>query len=115
MFNSVDYYTRIMMDKFDENDIVSTPTAFVGSFFGIAENGGQVEYVDDALLADIDIIRADGETLAPTVNRGTSTSPDTNIGVAEKFSSFSREFGLIEKESSINSAQLLKRQPGMTP
>jgi hypothetical protein len=110
--NPTDQYTRFMVGMFDERDQQGIPTAFQ-SFFG-NNAASETVFEPDAGTIEIDIIRANGERLAPLVHRGQS-SKDVSRGknlTDEEFSNFVRKWPLIEKEGNINSQQLLNRLAG---
>jgi len=112
--NTVDLFSRFMASEFDEKDIVAVPTAFQ-SIFG--KPGSQTIFSPNALLAEIDIIRAN-ERIAALGPRGTVSrslgSLQKNLNV-EKSTSFSRVFPLSEEEGDITGDQILYRLAGENP
>jgi hypothetical protein len=106
-----------MVEKFDETKKVIAPTAFQGGFFGVAENGAQVIFNDNAKSIEIDIMRQDGNRLARLVNRGTSSDDTTRVKTitAEQFTNIARVWPLIESYGAISSDELLDRVAGETP
>lgn len=113
----VNEYTRFMVEKFDETMKVIAPTAFLGSFFGIPENGAVQVFSTDAKSIEIDIIRADGNRMARLVNRGASSDDATRVTTltAEQYTNIARVWPLIESYGAINSDELLDRVAGETP
>jgi hypothetical protein len=112
--NATDQYTRFMVGMFDEREVQNIPTAFQSFFGGNASS--RTVFEEDAGTIEIDILRANGERLAPTVHRGQASTPvDTENNTDEEFTNFVRKWPLIEKESHINSDQLLKRLAGENP
>lgn len=113
--NATDQYTRFMVGLFDEREVQGTPTAFQ-SLFG---KGGadRTVFEEDAGTVEIDIIRANGERLAATVNRGQSSDDVSRQknSTDEVYTNFTRQWPLIEEESNINSNQLLYRLAGENP
>lgn len=117
LVTGVNEYTRLMVEAFDETKKVIAPTAFQGSFYGIAENGAQVVFSDNSKSIEIDITRADGNRMARLVNRGTSSDDTTRTDsiTAEQFTNIARIWPLIESTANINSSELLDRVAGETP
>lgn len=113
----INEFTRFMVEKFDERKKVIAPTAFQGSFFGIADTGAQVVHSDNAKSIEIDIIRADGRRLARLVNRGTSSDDTSRIETltSGKGTNVARAWPLIETYGAINSTELLDRVMGENP
>lgn len=113
--NPVDFYSRYMVEMFDQRDVQATPRAFQ-SFFGNPAGGGITHFSIDEMTVDIDILKANGERLAAMVHRGQSSSPiDTENVIDYEWSNINRKWPLIEISGNINSTQLLKRQPGDNP
>ena len=110
--NNTDQYTRFMVGMFDEREVQSSPQAFQ-AFFG--QNApSRTIFEPDAGTVEIDILRANGESLASLVNRG-QASADISRGkntTDQTFTNFVRKWPLIEEESNISSDQLLKRLAG---
>lgn len=106
-----DQYSRNFMQLFDELEIIGVSTLFQ-SFF--SRPMSKTLFSPDDNAVDIDIMRAN-ERLAALVPRGTIsqklglTQKDT---LSQRYSTFSRNFPLIEEEGSINANQLLKRLAG---
>lgn len=116
--NPADAFSRFFAAAFDEKSVVSVPTAFQ-AFFGRREAGGsQTFWTEDALTVDIDIIRAEGETHAALVHRGTDSrrlgSDKKSLNV-EKYTAESRVFPLIEDEGELAASKLLLRNAGENP
>ena len=111
---AVDQYSRLMVDLFDERDVISVSTAFQ-AFFGRPESGGKTVFSDNSSVIDIDIIRGN-ERIGALVNRGTLSSRNLNTKDVsdQKFSSFSRVYPLGEEEDVITVDQLNQRIAGET-
>ena len=97
-----DLFSRIMVEMYDEKDIIGVPT--VGqAIFGRSENGSKTIFSPDSNLVDIDIVRGNEKTAA-LVPRGTvsrhlgSLQKNTRI---EQGSSFSRKYPLAIEESDL--------------
>lgn len=113
--NPVDFYSRYMVETFDQRDVQATPRAFQ-SFFGNPVGGGITHFSVDEMTVDIDVLKANGERLAAMVHRGQSSSPTDVKNVTDyEWSNINRKWPLIEESSNINSTQLLKRQFGDNP
>jgi len=111
----VDAYGRLMAALFDERSVIAVPTGFQ-QFFGRSETGGTDYYSPDASVVDIDIIRGNERTAA-LVQRGTNSRPlslQDNTD-AQKYTSISRLFPLIEEEGDINADQLNRKLAGEEP
>lgn len=107
---NTDQFTRFNVKEFNEEEIQGVPTGFQEIFNG---PNGEQEFVDNTSAFEIDIERANGQPLAATVNRGTSSDPtDVDNLTDGKFSNFVRKWPLIETQTSVNSNQLLLRLPG---
>jgi len=111
-----DLFSRIMVEMYDEKDIIGVPT--VGqAIFGRPENGSKTVFSPDSNLVDIDIIRGNEKTAA-LVPRGTvsrhlgSLQKNTRV---EQGSSFSRKYPLAIEEADIGSDQLTARLMGENP
>lgn len=118
MFSSpvpVDQYSRVMVDLFDERDIISVSTGFL-SFFGAKESNSKTVFSDNSELIDIDIIRGNEKTAA-LISRGQlgTTDLDNQSASDQNFSSVSRKYPLGEEESTIRAHQLNKRLAGEGP
>ena len=114
--NTVDVYSRFMVEMFDERKIVGVTTVWQ-SFFGKPAHGGSRSvFSTDDLVADIDIIRAN-ERVAKLVDRGTNSRPLNNqLNTAtQQYSSFSRRFPLAEEVGDITAHQINKRTAGESP
>lgn len=113
--NTTDQYSRFMVDLFDERKIQGIPTAFQ-SLFGTS-GASKTVFQPDSETVEIDILRANGQRLAATVNRGQSSSAvsDGKNTTDQVYSNQTRKWPLIEEESNINSKQLLSRLAGENP
>jgi len=113
---SVDLYSRIMANAFDEKSVIGVPTAFQ-CFFGRPETNSQTIYSPNANAVDIDIIRAN-ERIAALVPRGTNgrfiTAPQENT-LSQRFTNINRVFPLVVEEGDIEASQLLNRLAGENP
>lgn len=113
--NPVDFYSRYMVDMFDQRDAFPAPRAFQ-SFFGNPATAAITHFSIDEMTVDIDILKANGERLAATIHRGQSSNPvDTKHITDYEWSNINRKWPLVEEAGNINSTQLLKRQPGDNP
>jgi hypothetical protein len=114
---SVNEYTRMMVEAFDEQKAIIAPTAFQGSFYGKPETGAVTVFAPNSMIIEIDILRRNGRRLARLVNRGTSSDDilrkKTQTG--DKFTNIARAWPLVETDGAINSDELLKRLPGEMP
>jgi len=112
---AVDPATRFMAAMFDERDIIGVPTGFQ-AFFGRPETGAQTIFNPDSSNVDIDIIRGN-EKIAALIHRGgNSRFLNGNKATNEqKYTSFSRQYPLIEEEGDIVSDQLIRRMAGENP
>ena len=111
-----DQFTTFMVELFDERQVQSSPQAFQ-SLFGKTGGPDRTVFSADAATVQIDILLANGERLAATVNRGQSSSTSTNQknSTDQKFTNENREYPLIEEVSNINSKQLIQRLAGDDP
>jgi hypothetical protein len=110
-------YTRFMVEKYSDLDQIIAPTAFQGSFFGVAETGAKTHFIQNKKNVEIDIQRNNGRRLAQMVHRGTATTDDTRVKktVASRFSNVAFAWPLIESKGGIDSATLLDRVAGKNP
>lgn len=113
--NPVDQYSRLMVDLFDEREVVSVSTGFQ-AFFGAAESGSRTVFSENSSLVEIDIIRGNEKTAA-LIQRGQlpSNSLNTKNVSDQKFSSFGRVYPLGEEEDVITVDQLGQRIAGEQP
>lgn len=113
-----DPFSRFFAESFDEQSVISVPTAFQ-TFFGRPEAAGsKTLWTTDALTVDIDIIRANGEPHAALVHRGTDSrrlGADKKSLNVEKWTSESRVYPLIEEEGEIAASKLMFRNAGENP
>jgi hypothetical protein len=114
--NSVDVYSRFMVDMFDEKEIIGVSTVWQ-SFFGKPAHGNsKTIYSPDSLVVDIDVVRRN-ERIAALVHRGTN-SRDLNTmknTATQNFSSFSRRYPLAEELGDITGHQINHRLAGENP
>ena len=114
--NSVDAYTRFMVESHDDRQIIGVPTAFQ-CFFGM-NAASKTRFSPDSVDVDIDIVKASGEEISAILKRGKngrslgSTQQNT---VLPGWTNFNRVFPLIEEEGNIDANQLVFRTPGETP
>lgn len=111
-FVAKDTYSRVMLEAFDELNVIGESTAGQ-SFFGNPATS-MTAFVPDAELTDIDIIRGNEKTAALVYRAGAgyrNTSGQKNTS-ENKSVSYARSFPLAEEEGDITSDQLLKRIPG---
>ena len=109
-----DNYSRLMAELFDDNLQQSNPTGFL-SIFGRAETGAETLFSPDSNAVEIDIIRANGETIAPLVPRGTHARMLGNLQKnvnTEIATNVTRVYPYIKEELDINASQLSDRLPG---
>ena len=114
---SVDLYSRVMASSFDELDYVGAPVGFQ-AFYGRPETGSQTIYSPDAAEVDIDIIRGNGERLAPLIPRGMYARPIGDLQEnmqTQRFTNRNSVYPLIEEESDLGAGQLLNRTAGENP
>lgn len=111
-----DLFSRIMVEAFDEKDMIAVPT--VGqAFFGNPANNSKTVYSPNSLTVDIDIIRGN-ERIAALVPRGTvsrhlgSLQKNTKV---QQGTSFSRKYPLAIEEGDIGAEQLTQRLMGENP
>ena len=110
--NTTDFYTRYMIQYFDQRANFPVPRGFQ-SFFGNPEGAAATHFSPNAGICEIDIIKANGERLAATVHRGQSSDPTDRRNVTDyKYTNIVRQYPLIEEAANINSNQLIQRQPG---
>lgn len=106
-----DPFSRVFVESFNENDIISIPTAFQALW-----KNGTVRYNESASVVDIDVKRGN-EKIAALVKRGTMGG--INIGheraQAGKFTTFTRLFPLALEESPVESENLNFRAFGEAP
>lgn len=103
-----DQYSRVMVSAFDEREIVSVPTAGQ-AFFGDPEAGNsRTLFADGSGVAEIDIIRSAGETLAALISRGGSgiNTSGQPMGGDEKYTNFARSYPLIYDTAAITAKQI---------
>jgi len=112
---SVDLATRFMAMMFDERDHIGVSTGFQ-AFFGRPETGAQTVFNPDSKNVDIDIIRGN-ERIAALIHRGGNSRPlnSQQNENEQKFTSFSRQYPLMEEEGDIESDQLINRVAGENP
>lgn len=114
--NTTDFFSRFMIEKFDERQVQAVPRAFQ-ALFGNPAGGSRTLFAPNEATCEIDILRANGERLAAAVHRGQSSddvSRQKNT-TDQNFTNTVRQFPLIETEGNINSTQLLKRMAGDNP
>ena len=110
--NPVDQYSRLMVDLFDEREVIGVSTGFQ-AFFGASESGSKTVFSESSSLVEIDIIRGNEKTAA-LIQRGqlAGNSLNTKDVSDQKFSSFSRVYPLGEEESVITVDQINQRIAG---
>ena len=112
--NTVDLFSRFMVEYFDEKEVIAVPTAFQ-AFFG--KPGSETIFSPDSNDVDIDIVRGN-EKIAALIPRGSvsrslgSLQKNQNV---ENYTSFSRKYPLAEEEGDITGSQLLNRVAGENP
>ena len=114
--NATDFYSRFMVEMFDEREVQATPRAFQ-ALFGNPLGASRTVFSEDQGTVEIDILRANGERLSAMVHRG-QVSDDVSRqknATDQKYTNVVRVYPLIEEEGNINSQQLLKRQAGDNP
>jgi len=113
--NPVDFYSRYMVEMFDQRAAFPSAHAFL-SFFGNPVSPAKTHFSQDEKSVDIDIIKGNGRRLAATVHRGQSSNAiDSKNTTDYEFTNISRKWPLIEEVDNINSTQLLNRLPGDNP
>ena len=111
---AADIYPRIMVELFNEKNIIGVPTGFQ-AFFGRPENGSKTVFSPDASVIDIDIMRGNERTAA-LIQRGSGRSVNGAASTNEqKYTSISRLYPLGEETSDISADQLNKRVAGENP
>jgi len=111
-----DMYSRYMVDRFNEKDLISVPTGFQ-AFFGVPSTGAKTVFSENSAVIDIDIIRGN-ERIAALIPRGgiSRTVGDTQKNTEkERYSTFSRLYPLVEEEGDLNANQILTRTAGENP
>ncbi len=114
--NATDFYSRFMVEMFDERDVQATPRAFQ-AFFGNPLGMSRTVFSENEATVEIDILRANGERLSAMIHRGQvsdDVSRQKNV-TEQKGTNIVRVYPLIEEEGNINSTQLLKRILGDNP
>jgi hypothetical protein len=111
-----DAYSRTQTDLFDEKTLIGAPGG-LQAFFGQSMNGGKTLFSVDSAVVEIDIIRGN-ERLAALVHRGENSRRLGGLQTnqeSQQFSSFARQYPLVEEESDISANQLLFRRAGENP
>jgi len=106
--NPTDQFSRVFQPLFDERNFVSVDKSWM-SFFGIPENGGVTNFLENTLDIQIPIIRSGDELPAQTIFRGSQTTNDSNINTEGLYTKLARRIGLVEEpgfmDSSLNYEQ----------
>ncbi|MHA1286835.1 MAG: hypothetical protein ACTSPB_05465, partial [Candidatus Thorarchaeota archaeon] len=113
---ATDFYSRFMVDRYNENDHIGVPSGFQ-SMFGRAEVGGRTLFSPDASMVEIDIMRGN-EKISALIPRGMISRPLGGIQkntATELYTTFSRRFPLAEEEGDISADQLEFRSAGENP
>lgn len=112
---ATDGYSRIMVAGFDEKVIIGNPTGFQ-SIFGRPETGSRTLFATDSAVVEIDIMRGN-ERLAALIQRGVAARPITGQEntQTQQYTTFSRQYPLIEEEGDIGAAELVLRSMGESP
>ncbi len=113
---AVDAYSRWMVELFDEKQLIGVPTGFL-SMFGRQATGAKTLFSPNANIVEIDIMRGN-EKLAATIQRGTeavSLGGNKKTTATQKFTTFSRQYPLIEETAPITADQLNSRVAGENP
>lgn len=115
--NNSNEYTRFMVEGFSDLGAIIAPTAFQGSFFGVAETGAKTHFKTNSKTIEIDIQRNNGRRLAVMKHRGTGSSDDGRgkATTASRFSNVAFAWPLAESKGNINSVELLDRSFGENP
>lgn len=109
----VPFYSRMITSLFDETLLMGVSKGFF-SLFGRPENTGVTVFSPNANILDIDIMRAEGG-IAPMVQRGGGDIKLNLKGTkADKGTTVSREYPLIQIEGSVSAAQLNRRLLGQS-
>jgi len=112
---TVGLYHRMMMDLFNEKEIIGVPTGFQ-AMFGRIENGSKTIMSPDSLEIDLDIVRGN-EKIAALIPRGTLSRPVESFKDTrkEKFTERNLIFPLAEEHGSISANELYYRSVGENP
>lgn len=113
---ATDAYSRFMAALFDEKQLIGVSTGFL-SMFGRLVTGAKTLFSPDANVVEIDIMRGN-EKLAATIHRGTeavSLGGTKKTTATQKFTTFSRQYPLIEETAPITATQLNSRVAGENP
>ena len=110
-----DGYSRAMALGFDEKVHIGNATGFQ-SIFGRTANGSQTIFATDSAVVEIDILRGN-ERLAALIQRGAAARPITGQDntQTQQFTTFARQYPLIEEEGDIGAAELILRNMGENP
>jgi len=111
--NSIDVYSRFMLDTFDEKEIIGVSTVWQSFFGKPAHSNSKTLYSPNSLVVDIDVMRAN-ERIAALIHRGTD-SRDLNSmknTTTQNFSTFSRRYPLAEELGDISAHQINHRVAG---
>jgi hypothetical protein len=112
---AVDAYSRFMVRHFDDRDLIGVSTGFQG-IFGRPETFSQTVFQPNSKLVEIDIVRGN-ERHAAMIHRGNNSRPiqgQANTS-EQRYTTFSRQYPLMEEEGDINSDQILNRLAGESP
>lgn len=113
--NPTDFYSRYMINYFDNRANFPVPTAWQ-SIFGNPDSASVTHFSNDEETVEIDIIKKNGERLAPTVHRGQNSQAVDIPNVTEyEWTNVNRKWPLVEIVGHIKSTQLLHRLPGDSP
>lgn len=110
---ATDIYSRVMVEAFDERDVIGVSTVWQ-SFFGKPAHGNSKSvFSPDDLIADIDVIRANERTAKFVARDTDSRSLNGQLNTAtQNFTSFSRRYPLCEEIGDISAGQINKRTAG---
>lgn len=114
--NTVDIYSRYMMEAFDEKEIIGVSTVWQSFFGNPAHGGSKTVYSPDDLVVDIDVARRN-ERIAKFVHRNTNSRDLNSMSntATQNWSSFTRRYPLAEELGDVTAHQLNLRTIGEAP
>jgi hypothetical protein len=113
---ATDPYSRLMVESYDDREMISVSTGFQ-AWFGRPETGSKTVYSPDSNVVEIDIVRGNKRvsTLGPRGMISRSLGDNYKSLNVNRYSTFSRKYPLSEEFFDLSADQLEFRVAGENP